>query len=82
MSTDGSIHDRIADLVQREHALREQLASGDISRGEEHEQLQTLETALDQCWDLLRQRDALRAVGRDPDAATVRPVDQVEGYQN
>ncbi len=80
--SDGTIHQQIADLVTRERQLREQLQSGAISAGEEHEQLQEVETALDQAWDLLRQRDALRAVGRNPDGATARPVDQVENYQN
>jgi hypothetical protein len=80
--SDGTIHEQIADLVSREHQLREQLQSGAISAGEEHQQLQALETALDQCWDLLRQRDALRAVGRNPEDAAARPVEQVENYQN
>jgi chaperonin cofactor prefoldin len=80
--SDGTIHEQIADLVSREHQLREQLQSGAISAAEEHQQLQDVETALDQCWDLLRQRDALRAVGRSPDGAAARPVDQVENYQN
>ena len=80
--SDGPIHQQIAGLVTRERELREQLQAGEISATEEHQQLQELETALDQCWDLLRQRDALRAVGRNPDGATVRPVQQVENYQN
>jgi hypothetical protein len=76
------IHHQIAELVSAERTLREQLQSGAISAGEEHQQLQDLEEALDQCWDLLRQRDALRAVGKDPSSAAARPVTQVEGYQN
>lgn len=82
MSTDSGIHHQIADLVSREHALREQVASGAIDRESEHAQLKELEEALDQAWDLLRQRDALRAVGRDPGTATVRPAQQVENYDN
>ena len=39
-----------------------------------------VETELDQCWDLLRQRRALRETGGDPKDAQVRPADQVEGY--
>ena len=76
------IHHQIAELVSKEHALREQLQAGAISAGEEHQQLQDLEAALDQCWDLLRQRDALRAVGKSPETATARPIEQVEGYRN
>ena len=36
---------------------------------------------LDQCWDLLRQRRALREFGRDPDQAKVRPPKVVENYE-
>jgi hypothetical protein len=36
---------------------------------------------LDQCYDLLRQRQARRAVGQDPDEAELRPPDVVEQYQ-
>jgi hypothetical protein len=68
-------------LVAKEHSLREQLQAGTISAGDEHAQLQQVEAALDQCWDLLRQRDALRAVGKDPSTASARPVEQVENYR-
>jgi hypothetical protein len=40
-----------------------------------------LEETLDQCWDLLRQRRALRNVGQDPDQATPRDIDVVEHYR-
>jgi len=36
---------------------------------------------LDQCWDLLRQRRALREFGRDPEQAKVRPPKVVENYE-
>jgi hypothetical protein len=71
---------RIHDLVAEEKALREQLQQGDISAAVEHERLRRVETELDQCWDLLRQRRALRETSGDPRAATVRPPGQVEGY--
>jgi hypothetical protein len=74
---DGSeIHDTITQLVEEEHALRK---SPDHSP-EQGERLRQLEASLDQCWDLLRQRDALRAVGADPEAAKARPISEVEGY--
>jgi Protein of unknown function (DUF2630) len=37
--------------------------------------------ALDQCWDLLRQRRARREMGQDPNDAQVRPPEIVERYQ-
>ena len=43
--------------------------------------MKAIEVALDQCWDLLRQRRARRNAGEDPDDATVRPERVVEGYQ-
>ena len=78
----GSIHERITELVHAERALREELQDGVITAGEEHRRLKEIEESLDQCWDLLRQRDALRSAGKNPDDATARPVAQVEGYVN
>jgi len=34
-----------------------------------------------QCWDLLRQREARREFGQDPNEATVRPPSVVERYK-
>jgi len=45
------------------------------------QRLRQMEVELDQCWDLLRQRRALRDVGRNPDEATVRPPNIVENYE-
>ncbi|MBV8223940.1 MAG: DUF2630 family protein [Verrucomicrobia bacterium] len=36
---------------------------------------------LDQCWDLLCQRQALRDAGRNPDEAHARPPGIVENYE-
>jgi hypothetical protein len=79
-STDGDTLTRIRDLVAEEKALRAQLLHHEITESEEHERLRRVEIELDQCWDLLRQRRALRETGGDPRAATVRPPGQVEGY--
>ncbi|MCV7074948.1 DUF2630 family protein [Mycobacterium szulgai] len=70
----------IRDLVAQEKALRAQLQQGDITESEEHDELRRIETQLDQCWDLLRQRRALRETGGDPREATIRPAGEVEGY--
>lgn len=78
--TDTDALARIHDLVAEEKALRERLQHGDITASEEHERLHQVELELDQCWDLLRQRRALRDAGGDPRAAAVRPPNQVEGY--
>ncbi|UMB70546.1 DUF2630 family protein [Mycobacterium paraterrae] len=82
MTTDKDALSRINELVAEEKALREQLQHGDIDESEEHRRLRDLEVQLDQCWDLLRQRRALRETGGDPGDAAVRPADEVEGYLN
>jgi len=43
--------------------------------------VEALKVELDQCWDLLRQRRALREFGKDPDQAAVRPASVVEKYE-
>ena len=39
-----------------------------------------IKVELDQLWDLLRQRRALRAAGRNPDDARMRDSETVERY--
>jgi hypothetical protein len=72
---DPDIHQTIAGLVDEEHRLR----NGTPSE-ESRERLRHLEERLDQCWDLLRQREALRAAHQDPRAAEARPISEVENY--
>lgn len=76
-TTDRSVLQHIEELVSEEHRLQnlEALSEGDRAH------LRTVEVELDQCWDLLRQRRALRAVGQDPDKAQVRPPEIVEKYE-
>jgi hypothetical protein len=71
---------RISELVDDEHAL-ERAHAGAAPSDEEVARLQAIEVALDQCWDLLRQRRARRDAGQDPEDAQVRPEDIVERYQ-
>ncbi|MBD7980272.1 MULTISPECIES: DUF2630 family protein [Oerskovia] len=80
MTEDRGIRQYIGDLVAEERRLRDELAGGEISASEEHERLRAIETELDQCWDLLRQRDAAREFGSDPDAASIRDAGTVEHY--
>jgi hypothetical protein len=78
---DKQILATIHELIETEHKLRRQLASGELSSAEEHEQLRSAEQELDQCWDLLRQRRARREFGENPDEAAPRPVGEVENYR-
>ena len=77
---DADIVRRITHLADEEHRL-ERAHAGKALSAEELDRLRELEVALDQCWDLLRQRRARRRAGQDPDAATVRPEEVVERYQ-
>jgi len=74
---DGSVMRHIQDLVQEEQRLYQE---GDL---DDHGQvrLQSIKVELDQCWDLLRQRRALREFGDDPSDAKVRPPSVVERYE-
>ncbi|MEV5558708.1 DUF2630 family protein [Nonomuraea wenchangensis] len=78
---DDEILTRISALVDEERQLREKLSAGEVTTDDEHNRVKELETALDQCWDLLRQRRARRGAGEDPDEAAVRPAGQVENYR-
>lgn len=72
---DSDIRAAIADLVAQEHRLRQgpvdEAGRAQLARIEEH---------LDQAWDLLRQRQALRDASDDPGRARERPSGEVEGY--
>jgi hypothetical protein len=73
---DRSVLSHIGHLVDEEHRLleREALDVSDSSR------LKAVQVELDQCWDLLRQRRALRETGHDAGEAHVRPPEIVEKY--
>lgn len=80
MARDEDILAQVNKLVAEEQELRSQLQQHEIDESDEHQRLHAIEVALDQCWDLLRQRRALRETGGDPREARVRPADEVEGY--
>jgi hypothetical protein len=71
---------RIGELVDEEHAL-ERAIQAEGATEETDQRLRQLEVALDQCWDLLRQRRARRSTGENPDEANVRDPEIVEHYQ-
>lgn len=82
MVKDEDILAQVNKLVAEEQDLRSKLQHGEIDESEEQQRLRAVEVQLDQCWDLLRQRRALRDAGADPREAQVRPPDEVEGYLN
>ena len=77
---DSQVHETIEQLVAEEHELWEREAAGTASEADRL-RLREVKVSLDQFWDLLRQRRALRDASRDPDAADVRRQEVVEGYE-
>jgi hypothetical protein len=77
---DLQIHGTVEQLVAEEHELWGREAAGNATDADRR-RLQQLKVSLDQSWDLLRQRRALREAGSDPDVADGRPPDVVERYE-
>ncbi len=74
---DRDVLNRIEALVADERELHE---TGDLGPDEER-RLRGIEVALDEAWDLLRQRRARREAGLDPAGASMRDAETVEGYE-
>ncbi len=73
---DRQVFNRIKALTEEEKGLyaKRKFTEADRTR------LRHMRVELDQCWDLLRQREALRNAGKNPDDARLRPPDIVENY--
>jgi hypothetical protein len=76
-SSDQRVRKHIEQLVKEEHELFDM---DKLSRAD-RERLEAVQVELDQYWDLLRQRRALREFGRDPNRAQMRSDDVVERYE-
>jgi uncharacterized protein DUF2630 len=74
---DQSVLSHIDQLVKEEERL---YAKSELT-GDDQVRLAEVKVELDQYWDLLRQRRALREFGEDPDKAKVRPAKIVENYE-
>jgi hypothetical protein len=74
---DKTILQHVSELVEEEKQLR----AGAAQPEDKAERLRHLNEQLDQCWDLLRQRRALREFGGDAEKAQVRDARTVEGYE-
>jgi len=75
--SDSSVLSQIETLVLQQHLMqgKESLSEEEFLR------LRSIQVEIDQCWDLLRQRRALRSIGQDPDRAQVRPAEIVAKYR-
>jgi len=81
--TDETIAQRIERLVTEENELRAQEARDSAHANvleHDKDRLREVEVELDRCWDLLRQRRALRDAGANPDDASARDAATVEDY--
>ena len=81
--SDESIAARIEQLVAEEHELRnreQEERSDPDALTTDKDRLDAVQVELDRCWDLLRQRRALRSAG-DPESAALRDADTVEHYR-
>ena len=74
---DNEILGHIKNLTESEEKLwlKENLSDEEVKK------LHQMKLELDQCWDLLRQRRALRDAGENPNQATVRDIDTIENYE-
>ena len=79
--TDEPILARINALASEEEQLWEQASDGGGLAIADKQRLDTIKVELDQCYDLLHQREARRSAGLDPESAAVRPAEVVERYQ-
>lgn len=74
---DNAVMAHIKTLTEKEEHLygKENLSD------EEVKELPKVKAELEQYWDLLRQRRALRDAGQDPDGASMRSSDTIENYE-
>jgi hypothetical protein len=75
-TTDASVLEHITALIAEEEVLH---AGGDNAKAKTR--ITAIEVELDQYWDLLRRRRALREFGRNPDEADMRSSTMVERYE-
>jgi hypothetical protein len=82
---DEQVQARIEQLEQEERGLRNDEreaadADEDNRIAVDAQRLEAVRIELDQLWDYLRQRRALRDAGKDPDGAQMRDAGTVERY--
>jgi hypothetical protein len=77
---DRDVQDHIEQLVAEEHQLLGRSSEQGLTQPD-HERLEAVRIELDRYWDLLRQRRARAEFGDDPDDASLRDADTVEGYE-
>jgi hypothetical protein len=80
MPTDEQVREQIEVLEQERLTLREREGDDDPSLAADAARIEQIRIELDRLWDYLRQRQALRDAGLDPEEASARSADVVEKY--
>lgn len=80
MPSDEQIREVIERLEGEREGLRRREGASDPNLEQDAARLEEIRVELDQLWDLLRQRQALRDAGDDPDKAHERSSGTVENY--
>ena len=76
---DQHVTSHIEALAREEHALFEKESAGKASDAD-RARLAQVQTLLDQCWDLLRQRRSKREFGQKPGDAKPRDPNTIKNY--
>ncbi len=78
---DTDIFERINRLSGEEERLYAQAGDGSGLSSTERDRLDEIKVELDRSYDLLHQRQGRRDAGEDPAAASARPAEVVERYE-
>ena len=71
---------QVLDQIEKLFAEEDRLYANPDLKENQVDRIHRIKVELDQWWDYLRQRRALRNAGKNPDDANVRPPEIVENY--
>lgn len=71
---------QVLDQIEKLFAEEDRLYANPDLKEKQVDRIHKIKVELDQWWDYLRQRRALRNAGKNPDDANVRPPEIVENY--
>jgi hypothetical protein len=71
---------QVLNQIEKLFAEEDRLYADPDLKKTEVDRIHKIKVELDQWWDYLRQRRALRNAGKDPDEAGIRPPGIVENY--
>ena len=80
MPSDEQIQSVIDRLESEREEIRRREGASDPNLAHDRDRLEEIRLELDQLWDLVRQRQALRDAGEDPNKAHERARGTVENY--